>query len=224
MEFGVRIRGGPSRSPNNPKQPFQCSSTATMGRAPLDYPIYSSEGASEFDGFDIQCSQNYSWSYHRDMSHNGLREIWSRDAQRDLGHPATRGRFVHLYLNAVYWGLYQIQERPEAAFGATYAGGSKEDFDVIKHASQARMAITPPKPRTDISSPSQAAATRPGRDSGPGPARATSSTPIRIRRAPLLRWISTKQEKNVAYFKLMGLQADGRTPSGDPVLSQTSIT
>ena len=179
---GVRIRGGYSRSPDNPKHSFRMFFRSDYGPGTLDYPIYGGEGASEFDGFDIQCSQNYSWSYHRDTSHNGLREIWSRDVQRDLGHPATRGRFVHLYLNAVYWGLYQIQERPEAAFGATYAGEPKDDFDVIKH--PARMAITPPKPLTDTSSPSQAAAIRPGRNSGPARVLATSSIPIKTRRAP----------------------------------------
>jgi hypothetical protein len=28
-----------------------------------------------------------------------------RETQADLGHAAVRGRFVHLYLNGLYWGI-----------------------------------------------------------------------------------------------------------------------
>ena len=33
---------------------------------------------------------------------------------------------------ASIWGLYNTCERPEASFGATYFGGNKEEYDVIK--------------------------------------------------------------------------------------------
>ena len=213
---GVRIRGGYSRSPDNPKHSFRMFFRGDYGPGTLDYPIYGGEGAGEFDGFDIQCSQNYSWSYHRDTTHNGLREIWSRDVQRDLGHPATRGRFVHLYLNAVYWGLYQIQERAEAAFGATYTGGSKEEFDVIKH--------TGPNGNYTTEATDGYFVTIPGGGDSAWKKLWTGSRACyfintdKNPASPTAPLISTKQEKNAAYFKLMGLQADGRTPSGDPVL------
>jgi hypothetical protein len=38
---------------------------------------------------------------------------------------------MHLYVNGVYWGLYNPSERPDAAFAADYIGGSKEDWDVL---------------------------------------------------------------------------------------------
>jgi hypothetical protein len=49
-----------------------------------------------------------------------------------MGRPATRGRFYHLYLNGLYWGLYQTDERAEAAYGETYFGGNQWDYDVVK--------------------------------------------------------------------------------------------
>jgi hypothetical protein len=49
-----------------------------------------------------------------------------------MGQPYTRSRYYHLYLNGQYWGLYYTQERPEASFAASYFGGKKEDYDVIK--------------------------------------------------------------------------------------------
>ncbi len=48
-----------------------------------------------------------------------------------MGQPYTRSRFYHLYINGVYWGLFQTQERAEASFAESYFGGDKEDYDVI---------------------------------------------------------------------------------------------
>src|SRR5439155_15357388 len=36
------------------------------------------------------------------------------------------------YINGMYWGLYNTEERPEASFGESYFGGRQEDYDVIK--------------------------------------------------------------------------------------------
>ena len=41
-----------------------------------------------------------------------MRDIFSRDTQRDMGQPYTRSRYYHLYINGQYWGLYQTDERP----------------------------------------------------------------------------------------------------------------
>lgn len=59
-------------------------------------------------------------------------EVFCRDLQREMGQPYTRSRFYHLYINGVYWGLYQTQERSEARYAASYLGGSTDDYDVIK--------------------------------------------------------------------------------------------
>jgi hypothetical protein len=129
---GIRIRGGWSRHFECPKRSFRVFFRSEYGNAALNYPIYGDEGASEYDKFDIQTSMNYSWSYYGDASNTFLREIFSRDTQRDMGEPYTRGKFYHLYINGTYWGLFQIQERAEANYGTTYFGGTDEDYDVIK--------------------------------------------------------------------------------------------
>ncbi|MFO7448435.1 MAG: CotH kinase family protein, partial [Ignavibacteriaceae bacterium] len=132
INCGIRIRGGWSRHPENPKHAFRVFFKKKYGKGKLDYPLFGSEGADEFDKFDIQTSQNYSWSYYGHSNNTFLRELFSRDLQRDMGQPYTRGRFYHLFINGTYWGLFQIQERSEAAYGETYFGGDKEDYDVVK--------------------------------------------------------------------------------------------
>ena len=47
-----------------------------------------------------------------------------------MGRPSARGLFVHLYVNGLYWGLYNPSERPSAPFVAAHLGGKPEDYDV----------------------------------------------------------------------------------------------
>jgi hypothetical protein len=48
-----------------------------------------------------------------------------------MGWAAGHTRFVHLFLNGIYWGIYDFTERPDAKFAADYLGGKPEDYDVI---------------------------------------------------------------------------------------------
>lgn len=213
---GIRIRGGYSRAGDNPKHSFRVFFRRDYGTGKLDYPVFGGDGAAEFDTFDVQCSQNYSWSYGGDTNHNALREIWSRDTHAALGHPATRGRFVHLYLNGIYWGLYQIQERAEAAYGATYLGGEKDNFDIIKHTGSPGGYTTEATDGEFLTRPdgTDAAWKKAWNASRAAYWINTDKNPA----TPAVVLPSTAQEKLAAYFKLQGLQADGKTPTGEPAL------
>ena len=87
---------------------------------------------NEFDNVDLRTSQNYSWSYDGSDKNTMVREVFSRDTQRDMGQPYTRSRYYHLYLNGQYWGIFQTQERSEASYAESYFGGAKGDYDVVK--------------------------------------------------------------------------------------------
>src|SRR5262249_6873470 len=61
---GIRIRGGYSRSPGNPKHAFRFFFRQEYGTAKLKYPAFASQGGADtFDGFDLRTFQNYSWSF-----------------------------------------------------------------------------------------------------------------------------------------------------------------
>ena len=132
INAGIRIRGGFSRMPMNPKHAFRLFFRKEYGEPKLKYPLFGATGAKEFDNLDVRTFQNYSWSFQADPRGVFLRDQFNRDLQLALGQPASRGDFCHLYINGVYWGLYNTCERPEASFGATYFGGDKDDYDVIK--------------------------------------------------------------------------------------------
>ncbi|HPO13151.1 MAG TPA: CotH kinase family protein [Candidatus Hydrogenedentes bacterium] len=132
INAGVRIRGGFSRDPSNPKHAFRLFFRSAYGDARLNYPLFDDEGADVFDKVDLRTAQNYSWSLGGDPNCTMLRDVFSRDTQHDMGQPYTRSRFYHLYINGQYWGLYQTQERSEADYAETYFGGATADYDVVK--------------------------------------------------------------------------------------------
>jgi len=132
VDAGLRIRGGYSRSGGNPKHAFRLFFRTEYGTSKLHYPLFGDEGVDEFENIDLRTSQNYSWSFEGGNRDTFVREVFSRDTQRDMERPYTRSRYYHLYINGHYWGLFQTQERSEASYAETYFGGAKEDYDVVK--------------------------------------------------------------------------------------------
>jgi hypothetical protein len=141
IDAGIRIRGGYSRNNFFQKHAFRLFFRRDYGEGKLNFPLFEDEGVKSFDKMDLRCAQNYSWAMSRPWSESPLstftRDVFSRDLQREMGNPYTRSRFYQLYINGLYWGLYQTQERSEARYAASYFGGSDEDYDVIKRAGNA---------------------------------------------------------------------------------------
>ena len=131
VNAGLRIRGGWSRNDGFPKHAFRLFFREKYGNDKLHYPLFGDEGIDIFDKIDLRAEQNYAWSNGL-INNSMVREVFSRDSQRDMGQPYTRSRYYHLYLNGMYWGLYQTQERSEARYAESYFGGNEEEYDVVK--------------------------------------------------------------------------------------------
>ncbi len=189
LDAGLRMRGGYSRSTDNPKHAMRFIFRGDYGAGKLHYPLFGGDGAEVFDKIDFRTSQNYSWSFHGDASNTFLREETSRQAQLDMGQPGSRVRYVHLYLNGQYWGLFDLDERTEADYGEIYFGGDKEDYDVVK--SEADNGH-----RTNIVDGDLGAWQNLWNQS-----KAHLANP-----------------SNENYFRMQGLAPDGTTPTADPVL------
>jgi hypothetical protein len=134
INAGLRIRGGFSRSGNNPKHALRLFFRDEYGQGELKYPLFGTEGTDHFDKVDLRTAQNYSWSFSNDSANTMCREVWARDTQGHMGQPYTHSRYYHLYINGQYWGIYQTQERAEASYGAAYLGGERDDYDTVKSA------------------------------------------------------------------------------------------
>ncbi len=147
VHAGLRIRGGWSRHGDNPKHAFRLFFRSEYGDSKLKYPLFEDEGVDKFDKIDLRTSQNYSWSFHggygdpEGPENTFIREVLNRDIQGVMGQPYTKSRYYHLYLNGMYWGLYQTEERPESDFAASYFGGEDDDYDVMKTSSRSNYQI-----------------------------------------------------------------------------------
>jgi hypothetical protein len=203
---GLRIRGGYSRTGDNPKHGLRIFFRSDYGDSKLNYPIYAGDdkAADTFDKFDLNCSQNYSWAFGGPEQNLFIRDQLCNDMQLGMGSLSQHNRYVHLFLNGLYWGVYGIQERPEAAFAASYLGGSATDYDVIK-TEAGPYTINPTdgdlNAWRDLWNKSRACYFINKDQNSNGTAHPY-----------------TLAEKNAAYFKLMGLAADGVTPTADPIL------
>ncbi|HUF60955.1 MAG TPA: CotH kinase family protein [Verrucomicrobiales bacterium] len=134
IDCGLRIQGGYFRGANaTQKHSFRFLFKTIYGPGRLRHDVFKEPGAAtSFDTLTLRAGANdgYSWDAARDTE-QFTRDEFGRRLQLDMGHPAPRGTFVHLYLNGLYWGLYNLCERPNEDFSADYYGGNSEDWTAV---------------------------------------------------------------------------------------------
>ena len=133
VNCGIRIQGGWFRQHSGTKKhSFRLLFKGIYGPTMLEFPLFGDDAAGAFDTITLRAGANdgYSWSEAR-YTEQYIRDEFGRNLHHDAGHASPHGAFVHLYLNGVYWGLYNPVERPDHSFSASYHGGEKEDWDSI---------------------------------------------------------------------------------------------
>ena len=133
---GIKIHGGHSRlAEKTPKHSFRLMFKSEYGPGKLNYPVFGQEGPAKFNQLILRAAFGNTW-VHWDSSNRKSaqysRDMWARNIQRLMGHPSSRGLYVHLYINGLYWGLYNIAERIDDYYCSSNFGGKKEQYDVIK--------------------------------------------------------------------------------------------
>jgi hypothetical protein len=143
VNAGLRIQGGSSRNPDTPKHSFSLRFRKQYGTGTLDYPLFhqapsGNTAVERFDFLQLRSGYNFGWTHRhyyqcRHAQYN--RDQWTNDLFLAMGHPASHGRWVHLYLNGLYWGIYHLHERPDQDFMASYLGGTADEYDVLNSGS-----------------------------------------------------------------------------------------
>lgn len=129
VDAGIRILGGFSRRAAK-KHSLRLEFRSEYGPTRLRYPLFGAGAATDFDTLVLRAGFNDSWVWTPESTHY-VRDQWTRDTQRLMGHPSSHGTYVHLFLNGHYWGLYNPSERPDASFSAEYVGGDEENWDAL---------------------------------------------------------------------------------------------
>ncbi len=131
INCGIQIQGSLSRDPTiTPKHNFRLKFKQMYGSAKLLFDLYPGSPVSDFDTLVLHASLNDHWFWigGRAQLH---RDQWCADTQQETGGFGTHGTYVNLYVNGLYWGLYNLGERPDASYAAHYLGGQKSDYDAF---------------------------------------------------------------------------------------------
>ncbi len=141
---GLRVHGGRGRVAEMLKKSFRLYFRGDYGAAKFDHPLFEGLPPGGADHLVLRGGNGKTWaSPWRALTGGGnslprvtyLRDQFLRDSQRATGQPAFAGTFVHLYINGLYWGLYNPVERPGAPWAANHFGGDEDtDWDFLKWA------------------------------------------------------------------------------------------
>ncbi|HMJ92003.1 MAG TPA: lamin tail domain-containing protein, partial [Candidatus Acidoferrum sp.] len=152
VNCALRMQGNASRdNARTPKHSFRLLFKGEYGPTKLGYDWFPGN-VDEFDniilragGFVDGWPSRYSDSTvftgasgesvrgqrYRPENSSYLRDGFAKATHGDMGWLAGHGTWVHLYINGLYWGIYNPSERLDSAFMAEHVGGNDFDWDVL---------------------------------------------------------------------------------------------
>ncbi len=123
---GLKIHGGASRTRSKTqKHSFKIGFKSEYGPSKLKQKLFGKGSPDQYDwlvlrgGFDERLGLQ-------------IYDPWAKSAMRDMGQYAARSKFVHVYLNGLYWGMYNLSEQMDENCMRDNLGGSDDDYDIIK--------------------------------------------------------------------------------------------
>ncbi|MCA9196764.1 MAG: lamin tail domain-containing protein, partial [Planctomycetales bacterium] len=97
-------------------------------------PLSGDWAADEVNSVVLRAGNNRSWAriFNPDRTTYTIDE-YSRITQMAMSNYGMPGNFAHLYINGVYWGLYNPVERADASWNAEQYGGAADDWFTMNH-------------------------------------------------------------------------------------------
>src|SRR5688572_10007781 len=132
---GILIQGNASREPiKNPRHGFKLLFKGDYGRASLNARLFDDSPVETHDDIVLRADFNFNWRHwdaNQRLRGTHVRDEWMKSSFRDMGRLASHSGLVHLFINGLYWGVYNPTEQPTDQFGENYLGGLKYEYDVI---------------------------------------------------------------------------------------------
>jgi hypothetical protein len=138
INCGVQLQGGNSRGPgNSPKHSFRFVFKPEYGLTKMEYPLFpgNASAANKFNTIHIKAGYNNTWIHSTSAqraSAQYIRDVWAKSTFRKMGQVSVHTRYGHLFINGMYWGLFNFSERIDNDFMETYFGGDELNYDVMK--------------------------------------------------------------------------------------------
>ena len=137
VNAGIRIQGGAFRSDSlSKKHSLRLLFKDDYGPTKLEFPLFGEDAVASFDTITLRMESNDGYAWDGAGTHaQYARDAFASRTLAALGQVASHSNRVHLYINGIYWGVYNPTERPDASFAAMYFGGDKENWDAINDGS-----------------------------------------------------------------------------------------
>ncbi len=134
----VEVHGNASRRPARmQKHSLRLTFSSAVGPAKLRFPLFPDSPVDRFNKLVLRACFTDSWGLvswdparYRPNDSQYLRDVWMKRSFAEMGQPSSHGRFVHLYVNGLYFGLHDLTERLEDDFFADHLGGEEEHWEV----------------------------------------------------------------------------------------------
>lgn len=136
INAGFRIQGQAGRRDYMPKHSFRLFFRGEYGPTQLAYPLFPDSPVTSFNTLVLRGGVNRSFAGRPGRDHRlatYTRDEWARASQIEMSGAGAHGIFVHLYINGLYWGLYNVVERPDASFLSAYLGGQPQEWFSANH-------------------------------------------------------------------------------------------
>lgn len=109
----------------------------------LEYELFGPDAAQEFDKIGLKGGGGQDGWGHDNTGFSDptyIRNAMVASIYNEIGGTAPHSSFAHAYINGHYWGLYQLEERPDEHFAEEYFGGGDDDYDFVNHDSTSEPA------------------------------------------------------------------------------------
>lgn len=131
VDCGLQIQGGAFRGFNySLKKSFSLQFKSFYGEGWLEEDIFSGDAVTSFDDLVLRAGANDGWNKWGHQKTQYIVDEFMRRTHRDMGGVSPHGTFVHLYLNGLYWGIYNLTEQVSGETAAAYYGGQDDTWDV----------------------------------------------------------------------------------------------
>ncbi|TWT78311.1 CotH protein [Posidoniimonas polymericola] len=133
VDAGIQMQGGAFRSQFfTRKHSFRLVFKDQYGPSELNFPLYGDGAVDQFNTLVLKATANdgYSWNAGQ-QTLQYARDQFGHSLQLAMGHASPHDAYTHLYINGMYWGVYSVQERPDAEFAESYLGVHPDAWDAL---------------------------------------------------------------------------------------------
>ncbi len=130
IDCGLRLQGNAGRNfSTTEKKSFSLRFRSNYGEGRLEEDLFSGNAVGSFNDLVLRGGHNDSWNYEGHQKTQYIADEFVRRTHLAMGGVSPHGTFVHLYLNGLYWGLYNVTEHFSSQFAASYCDGRDDTWD-----------------------------------------------------------------------------------------------